>query len=341
MSLMDRLKDAAALPDGVTAALEETQPEPHAPAVAVESAPAPKKKGLGLRPTYSEDAAVQMSAPSVAQAAPPSEASRVAEPEPQLASPAAPFALVDPNDPVSVIEAAMLARGVKFTALTAAQREDRANVRAWLDEYIHYWPSSPRVVAQPVTGDVDRAAPARPEDESTLAVASRASLLRSRRAQRQRFMQESFGLSNLVRFNSPDGCEYRFPKDNGLAFREQGEHLHFDDVNFNAIRCGIERAIELGWSSIRINGSEAFMSAAFIEATKAGLRIKDYEPTPDDLMKLEALGIKPVGAAAQVQQENNGMECGDDPAPSSDANAPNFAPFNRPGRVARRSPGMM
>lgn len=324
MSLMQKLA-AAANADPVDADVtvlpeEETAPIPAA-------APAPvKKKGLGLRPTANVDADDEGSAESrpVVATAP------VPQPAPVANGP------IDPSDPVAVLEAEMQARNIQFQQLTARQREDAANVRAWLDEHIHYWPTSPRAAATPLTGDVDRETSSNPLDDSPAGADIRANRLRSRRVERQRYLQESFTLANLVRFHAGDGVhEYRFPNSEKVAFKEQGEHLHFDEVDFNAIRCGIERAVELGWSSIRLNGSETFMSAGFIEATKVGLRIKDYEPTPDDLIKLQALGLKPVGVQMAQQTAPNEIECGDEKSPI-DVNAPSFA---RSLRRPVRGPG--
>ena len=213
---------------------------------------------------------------------------------------------------VEAISNNMTERGIPFWKLTMAQLDEPHMVAQWLESFIHHLPVPGEVVNENAAGG----------DIGANQVATKEELLspegrfaqeqarKRRRESRHNAYWETPLLSDLIRNALPDGSfAYTNPKSNKVAFMERENNLNFADIDFEAIACGIERAQELGWKSLKVNGSPEFMSAVFIEAAKAGLKVDDYDPTPSDLQKLSALNIKPqsVGAAPLAKNSIEGI----------------------------------
>jgi len=67
-----------------------------------------------------------------------------------------------------------------------------------------------------------------------------------------------------------------------LAFEDKGNRLETRSNGEQQAQDLVRIAIARGWDNIKVDGSESFRRAAFLEATKQGLHVKGYEPTEQD-----------------------------------------------------------
>jgi hypothetical protein len=94
---------------------------------------------------------------------------------------------------------------------------------------------------------------------------------------------------HFTRHEIQGGLQFRRKSDGELAFTDNGKRIEFQDISFESIRAGIERAEEKGWQRIRVRGSEEFRQRYFIEATARGREVVGYRPGGEDLRRVEEL----------------------------------------------------
>jgi hypothetical protein len=190
------------------------------------------------------------------------------------------------------LAAEMDRKGVGYVKLADADFSDTGLLSRWISEHIHHLPVP--VIAPPQEkidgGSIGAGIVTEPLSQE--GQWAREQAMKRRREMRHNVYWDSLALPDLSRHAQQDGStEYRFPKNDKVAFVEKDTTLRFPNVDIEAICCGLQRAAELGWPSISLNGSPEFMSTAFIEASKVGIKVDGYTPTQGDLMKLSALGM--------------------------------------------------
>jgi len=79
--------------------------------------------------------------------------------------------------------------------------------------------------------------------------------------------------------------EYYFP-DRTPAFSDRGNKLATRGEHPEVVRSLVEIAIARGWNDVTIKGTESFRRAAWMEASRSGLKVVGYVPTPLDLTDL-------------------------------------------------------
>jgi hypothetical protein len=110
--------------------------------------------------------------------------------------------------------------------------------------------------------------------------------------------------------------EYRFRADpNKVAFRDEGKRLTTVLDNPSVARSIVDAAEAKGWSSVRINGTDAFRRVVWVEAATRGIKTLGYEPTRQDQETVAAerarLANRALSGPARVAPSS-------EPAPASD-----------------------
>ena len=82
----------------------------------------------------------------------------------------------------------------------------------------------------------------------------------------------------------------------GLTMRKDTGIRINDD---SAIRDAIAIAKHNGWQTIRVNGSEDFQKAVYLEASRAGLEVTGYKPSPQLKLEGERLAARDKAREAQ------------------------------------------
>ena len=79
--------------------------------------------------------------------------------------------------------------------------------------------------------------------------------------------------------------DYYFP-DKTHAFSDRGDRLSTRGDHPEVVRSLVEIAKARGWDSITVKGTDEFRRSAWMEASKSGLSVAGYKPTPLDLAEL-------------------------------------------------------
>src|SRR3546814_11632133 len=75
-----------------------------------------------------------------------------------------------------------------------------------------------------------------------------------------------------------------------------------DGIRINkdhAIGDAVAIAKHNGWQSIRVHGSDDFKKAVYLEAARAGVAVKDFEPSPQLKLEGERLAARDKAREAQ------------------------------------------
>src|SRR3546814_10990550 len=76
-----------------------------------------------------------------------------------------------------------------------------------------------------------------------------------------------------------------------------------DGIRINkdhAIGDAVAIAKHNGWQSIRVHGSDDFKKAVYLEAARAGVAVKDFEPSPQLKLEAERLAARDTAREAQA-----------------------------------------
>ena len=80
-------------------------------------------------------------------------------------------------------------------------------------------------------------------------------------------------------------------KPSGPAFWEakNSAELSFSGAQLSNIKAGVARAMQLGWMSIEVDGAPEFRRVAWMSATAMGLKVTNFNPTPQDAAMFQEL----------------------------------------------------
>lgn len=89
------------------------------------------------------------------------------------------------------------------------------------------------------------------------------------------------------RFVRDEAGIYRRQGEEREALADEGDKIRFIDKQMDAFQAGVELAKAKGWKAIEVTGSEKFRAEAWYHAKAEGLDVIGYEPTAQDLKRLE------------------------------------------------------
>lgn len=99
---------------------------------------------------------------------------------------------------------------------------------------------------------------------------------------------------------------YRSRENDKEQFLDKGSHIQVLATDpaeqSHSIKAAVQLAADRGWREIEITGTEEFRRQVWQEATLAGIQVRGYTPTPEDLAELEKL--RPGSAPAPAEPEH-------------------------------------
>lgn len=102
--------------------------------------------------------------------------------------------------------------------------------------------------------------------------------------------------------NSPDIIRKRYlaeagqyffrDRNNALAFEDKGARIATQAEDPVVAASMVELAIAKGWTELKVTGSESFRRTIWLEAAKRGMKVRGYDPKPQDELQLQEIKAK-------------------------------------------------
>ena len=99
--------------------------------------------------------------------------------------------------------------------------------------------------------------------------------------------------------NSPENIRKRYlaeagqyffrDRNNALAFEDKGARIATQAEDPVVAASMVELAIAKGWTELKVSGSESFRRTIWLEAAKRGMKVRGYEPKPQDELQLQEI----------------------------------------------------
>ena len=102
--------------------------------------------------------------------------------------------------------------------------------------------------------------------------------------------------------NSPENIRKRYlaeagqyffrDRNNALAFEDKGGRIATQVEDPIVAASMVEIAVAKGWTELKVRGSESFRRTIWLEAAKRGMKVRGYEPKPQDELQLQEIKLK-------------------------------------------------
>ena len=105
------------------------------------------------------------------------------------------------------------------------------------------------------------------------------------------------------RFVRGEAGIYRRQGEEREVLVDEGDKIRFIDKQMDAFQAGVELAKAKGWKAIEVSGSEKFRAEDWYHAKVEGLDVIGYEPTAQDLKRLERRTLDLKSASPTAVQD--------------------------------------
>tara|TARA_Y100000782_G_scaffold59771_1_gene65903 strand:- start:1164 stop:3320 length:2157 start_codon:yes stop_codon:yes gene_type:complete len=114
--------------------------------------------------------------------------------------------------------------------------------------------------------------------------------------------------SDFIRVPKLASDAYYWRSQTGIeAFRDKGSKLSTKSSSEKIVTSLVALAKEKGWDSLKVSGTKEFKSSVWMEASLAGIDVKGYRPTPQELTLLDEKR-KLLGLDVEQTKEANTIE---------------------------------